>query len=172
MTATEEMAQIRTEIQRLQALVQQQGEQIAVRTAGLGKDSHNRSKPPTSDGYRRRGSVRPASGKPTGGHEGTTLRRQAQAHHVVRHRPTHCTVCQQPLDAAPTVGQQVRQVHDLRRAKVQQKISGTFRSEAGATAFCRIRSYLASARKHGQNLWQALIAAVHGTPLLLAQVPE
>ena len=28
---------------------------------------------------------------------------------------------------------------DLRRAKVQQKISGTFRSASGATAFCRIR---------------------------------
>ncbi len=61
---------------------------------------------------------------------------------------------------------------DRRMAKVQQKISGTFRSEAGATAFCRIRSYLASARKQGQNLWHALMAAVQGTPLLLAQVPE
>ena len=61
---------------------------------------------------------------------------------------------------------------DLRMAKVQQKISGTFRSEVGATAFCHIRSYLPSARKHGQNRWHALIAAVQGTPLLLAQVPE
>jgi len=31
--------------------------------------------------------------------------------------------------------------------KIQQKIAGTFRSEADMTAFCRIRSYLGTMRK-------------------------
>ncbi len=37
---------------------------------------------------------------------------------------------------------------DLRMVKVQQKISGTFRSEEGARDFCRVRGYIATVKKH------------------------
>jgi transposase len=57
---------------------------------------------------------------------------------------------------------------DLRMVKVQQKISGTFRSAAGATAFCRIRSYLATMRKQGQALLPALKAVFWGRPFPVA----
>lgn len=40
---------------------------------------------------------------------------------------------------------------DLRMAKVKQKISGTFRSSAGASAFTRIRGYVSTVRKQGKN---------------------
>jgi transposase len=57
---------------------------------------------------------------------------------------------------------------DLRMIKVQQKISGTFRSADGATAFCVIRSYLSTMRKQGRSMLAALAAVFHGAPLPLA----
>lgn len=60
---------------------------------------------------------------------------------------------------------------DLRMIKVQQKISGTFRSEAGATAFCAIRSYLFTMRKQGRPMLAALAALFQGSPFPVAWEP-
>ena len=57
---------------------------------------------------------------------------------------------------------------DLRMLKVQQKISGCFRSVAGAHAFCRIRGYLSTLRKRKLPLLAALEQALMGQPLLPA----
>jgi transposase len=62
--------------------------------------------------------------------------------------------------------------YDLRMVKVQQKIAGTFRSEQGAMAFCRIRSYLSTMRKQGHGMLTALAAVITGQSLPVAWSPE
>jgi transposase len=59
---------------------------------------------------------------------------------------------------------------DLRTLKVQQKVSGCFRSEAGAEAFMRLRSYLSTLRKQGHLLLDALRTVFAGQLLYPAFV--
>lgn len=53
---------------------------------------------------------------------------------------------------------------DLRMAKLQQKISGCFRTETGATNFATVRSYIETGRKHGANPIDMLIDLFTGNP--------
>lgn len=57
---------------------------------------------------------------------------------------------------------------DLRMVKLQQKISGCFKTLDGARHFCHVRSYLSTARKQGHSLLYALERAFNGKPLPFA----
>ena len=53
---------------------------------------------------------------------------------------------------------------DIRMLKVQQKVSGTFRSRRGADSFCRIRGYISTARKNSVAVLDAIQGAFEGKP--------
>ena len=117
-------------IAELEALVARQTEQIErllvrnreleAQLAQAQRDSHTSSKPPSSDGLRRKTrSLRTPSGKKAGGqlgHRGETLHLVATPDAVVEHRPAVCTHCQTPLSKAPeaaVVGRERRPVREL-----------------------------------------------------------
>lgn len=48
---------------------------------------------------------------------------------------------------------------DIRMMRVQQKVSGAFRSYGGVLSFCRIRSYISTIRKQGLSVIDAIMNA-------------
>ena len=86
----------------------------------LGQDSSTSSKPPSSDGLAKKprilGSLRGASGKPSGGqkgHKGETLRQVARPDRIVGHEASHCGRCQARLEPGMARDFEARQVFDL-----------------------------------------------------------
>ena len=57
---------------------------------------------------------------------------------------------------------------DVRMTKVQQKISGAFRSARGANIFCRIRGYISTVRKNSLSVINTIQAAFEGNPFMPA----
>jgi transposase len=57
---------------------------------------------------------------------------------------------------------------DLRMVKVRQKVSGCFRTKEGAAAFLRIRGYISTVRKQGENVLAALEGVFTGEPFIPA----
>src|SRR5216683_1512781 len=92
------IASLKRQIAALQA-------EVADLRRQLGQDSSNSSKPPSSDGLKKKpriaGSLRGRSGKASGGqkgHRGGTLRQVADPDHVVRHESRACCHCGSPLE--------------------------------------------------------------------------
>jgi len=55
---------------------------------------------------------------------------------------------------------------DIRMVKVKQKVSGCFRTEAGATIFCCIRGYISTVKKNAIRVIDAIQGAFDNTPFI------
>jgi transposase len=55
---------------------------------------------------------------------------------------------------------------DIRMVKLQQKISGTFRSEEGAANFCRVRGYISTVKKHDIPVLASLVGTFKKEPFV------
>jgi transposase len=166
MTIEDELAALAAENailrQRLDEMLERNAllvERVRDLEARLAKDSHNSSKPPSSDGFKRQlprtRSLRRKTGKKPGGqigHFGETLHLVAEPDAVVEHRPMVCAACQTPLavaGAADVVARERRQVQELPAIRLhitehqalhvrcpvcQQVTSGAFAPEAPSRA--------------------------------------
>ena len=109
---------------------QLQAENTALRTRvkeledQINKDSHNSSKPPSSDGLAKKPSpksLREAGSKASGGqpgHPGSTLSLSETPDHVIVHNPVLCRNCGADLKGAVCIGDERRQVFDLPELKL------------------------------------------------------
>ena len=108
----------------LQQQLTKQQELIQALQDQLAKDSHNSSKPPSSDGLQKgkRKSLRRAGQRPRGGqrgHKGRTLMQVAEPDHVIVHRLADCPHCQTKLEAETVKRHEKRQVFDIPPARIE-----------------------------------------------------
>ncbi len=113
-------------IAELEAQVRALQEQVQARQAQLAKNSRNSSKPPSSDGLKKKRkrpkSERGRSGRSAGGQKGHpdgTLKQPDQTDRMIPHRPERCPSCGESLEGAPVVDESRRQVFDLPPQKLE-----------------------------------------------------
>lgn len=128
---SEQVRQLKAQVGRLQAEVSDlrgHNFQLQRRNAELealvAKDSHNSSRPPSTDppwAKRTRSLRRPSGRRPGGqaGHLGETLRLSAHPNRVVEHRPRECRGCHASLATAQAVRHRRQQVWEVVPARLK-----------------------------------------------------
>jgi transposase len=100
-----------------QEMIESLQQRVSTLQEQLGKDSHNSSKPPSSDGLKRRTrSLRKKSGKKPGGqtgHPGHHLRQVQLPDEIIRHGVQRCEHCGFSLQEQAATLPERRQVFDL-----------------------------------------------------------
>lgn len=151
MTQEEEMS-LRAELGAASELIQKLSDRLQELEGRVTKDSHNSSKPPSSDGLvRKPQSLREKHGKKPGGqrgHRGRTLLMSSTPDGIVEHTPLVCSTCQHDLTGVHAHLLERRQVVELPPVRVQvlehqrvgktcpscqQQMSGVFPGEVPAS---------------------------------------
>ena len=122
---SEQVGQLKAQVERLQAEASDlrgRNFQLLRRYAELeslvARDSHNSSRPPSSDppwAKRTRSLRRPSGKRPGGqaGHRGERLRLCERPDRTVEHWPRQCRGCHAPLDSAQVVRHRCQQVWEV-----------------------------------------------------------
>jgi hypothetical protein len=112
-----ELEQLRAEIVTLKAENAVLRDKVQALEELIAKDSHNSSKPPSTDGFKKPApkSLRKKSGRSSGGQPGHVGRTLAMAppDRIEPHRVERCECCGRPLANQPPDDIEKRQVHDL-----------------------------------------------------------
>ena len=128
---SDDISQLKAQVERLQAETSDlrgHNFQLQRRNAELEalvtKDSHNSSRPPSTDppwAKRTRSLRRPSGRRPGGqaGHLGETLRLTERPDRIVEHRPKECRGCHTPLAAAQVVRHRRQQVVEVVPARLK-----------------------------------------------------
>ncbi len=143
-------------------------------------DSHNSSKPPSTDPPGSRPSpksLRQPSGKRPGGqpgHRGSTLRMSEHPDRVVVHPPQRCEGCGASLAEAPIVEVQRRQVIDLRPVLVEvvEHLVESRRCRCGQTSRGGFPQGVESSVQYGPALKGLVVYLNHGQLLPMERTAE
>jgi transposase len=104
-------------IVQLEAMVAQQAARIQALEDQLAKTSGNSSKPPSSDGLKKKpSSLREKGQRPTGGqpgHPGKTLKFSLTPDAIAVHEVSHCPACGTNVETIPALQVEKRQVWDI-----------------------------------------------------------
>ena len=120
----EQILELRRQTEELQRLIVKQSEALQALQNQLSKNSQNSSKPPSSDGFKKRRtqSLRQSQGREVGGqpsHEGETLEMVAVPDRVEVHRMEQCPHCQCDLSAIEAEQHGRRQVFDIPAVRIE-----------------------------------------------------
>jgi hypothetical protein len=109
-------------------------ERVKALEGQLNKNSHNSSKPPSTDGFIKPKSRRQKSDTPAGGqkgHPGHTLQMADNPNHRIIHRVSGCNKCGSSLEETQATGYERRQVFDLPSINPSLPLSGYWIKTSG-----------------------------------------